>query len=152
MKFICESQLIFKVKVGGTEKIVRFSEPNSGNSTTVFVTSDKALMTAIRGHKFYKQGKIREMRQPGDVIDDAVQTAQTSSKQVQAKAPERKAEAAVVAQPEEQTSVLNFESFSQLKNYLKKTYGQEAAGLKNVAQVAKFAKDKGIAYTYNKQK
>lgn len=144
--------MIFKVRVGGTEKIVRFSEPNNNNSTTVFLTSDKALIAAIRGHKFYKQGKIREMREPGDAIDDAVQTAQAADKKTRSEAPARKAVAAVVKEPEEQSGVLNFESFSQLKNYLKKTYGQEAAGLKNVAQVAKFAKDKGIAYTYNKQK
>ncbi len=153
MKFICESQLIFKVRVGGIEKVVRFSEPNSNNSTTVFMTQDKALIMAIRGHKFYKMGKIREVKQPGEVIDHiGAQVAKTlfPPKSAPITVPAKDIPA-LVKQPEPPAKVMNFESFSQLKNYLKKTYGQEAANLKTAPQVAKFAKEKGIAYTYNKK-
>lgn len=124
MIFISESRLIFKVQVNGVDKLVAFSEPGNGNST--FETNKREVAEAIRKHKFYRQGKIREF---GSLPDEA-------------------APAPIVKDSEE---ILEFGSFSQLKSYLKKTFGDEAKSIKTPAQVKKFASDKGVSYRFTEQ-
>lgn len=129
MIFSSEKQLIFKVSIGeGAERLVVFGESHPGDPST-FVTHDASVIGAIRRHRFYKQGKIREY---GSEPAEAVAAAPTTTNTPQT-APEEK-------------DVLRFSNFSQVKAHFKKTYGAEAKALKTPAQVEAFAKRVGVVY------
>lgn len=122
MIFISDSRLVFKVNVNGVDKVVNFSEQGATSTASTFETEKKEVIAAIRSHKFYREGKIRELDMPK---------------------PEAPAEVS--------DEILEFASFSQLKAYLKKTFGAEAQQLKTPAQVKKFAIDNGVNYRFTEQ-
>ncbi len=120
MIFISESRLVFKVKVNGIDKVVNFSEQGATSSSSTYETDKPEVITAIRSHKFYRDGKIREIDQP-------------------------KPEVPVEVSDE----ILEFASFSQLKVYLKKNFGADAQNLKTPPQVKKFAREHGVNYRFS---
>ena len=133
MIFICDSRLIFKVKVRETEKLVVFSEPGLGRST--FETDDRDVVDAIRRHKFHRQGKIREMgKEPAALVAEATTTT------IEQEQPST-----------ESHELLEFASYSQLKVYLRKQFGIDASKLKTPPQVKKIAKEKGINFRFTEQ-
>lgn len=123
MLFISEHRLIFKVTISGTEKLVAFSEPNVNNTVTTFRTDDDAVIAAIRRHKFYRDGKIREKAEP---------------KPVKAAKPK-------------QAEKMMFDSFTHLKNYLIKTYNATAKEVKTPKQAEAFAKAHQLDYAFPEQ-
>lgn len=121
MMFCCDNQLIFNVSIGGRTRCVEFSEAQPGVSSKL-LTDDEKVIEAVRKHKYYRQGKIWE-----------VET--------------RKPKKAEVAD----AHIQEFAGYSQLKSYLKKTYGEEAKGVKTPEQVRKFAEEKGILFRFSEE-
>ncbi len=132
MIFISDSRLIFKVNVRGTDKLVVFSEPGVGRST--FESNDRDVVDAIRRHKFHRQGKIREMgAEPEPTVEASVATEQ----------PETSTDTS--------QELLEFASYSQLKQYLRKQFGVDANQLKTPNQAKKVAREKGLNYRFTEQ-
>jgi hypothetical protein len=119
MMFCCENQLIFRITVGGRPKLVEFSEAQPGVSSK-FMTDDEAVIESLRKHRFYRSGKIWEFETP-------------KPKQV----------------VQQDATIMEFAGYSQLKAYLKKTYGDEAKSVKTPEQVKKFAENKGVLFRFS---
>lgn len=163
MLFRSEHQLIFKVKVGNTERLVRFSDPNANSSDSSFVTEDKAVINAIRRHKFFQTGKIKAYGVFPE--DDSQQQAQVPAPSIEEQEPYRKPlikpsvtpSKPVAAQPkptpatQSEGKVLMFANFSQMKNYLKKEYKAEANSVRSLKDAEEFARKKGISFKYEKK-
>lgn len=133
MLFSSEKQLIFKVRIGGTaERLVVFGESHPGDPST-FQTNDASVIAAIRRHRFYKDGKIRESGKEPEPISNEQATTPISNEPLK-------------VNNEESEAVLTFSNFSQAKSYFKKTYGVEAKSLKTPHDVTSFAKSKGVVY------
>lgn len=140
MLFSSEKQLIFKVRIGGTaERLVVFGESHPGDPST-FQTNDASVIAAIRRHRFYKDGKIRESGKEPEPIKHEELTINNG----QAATPINNDPLKV--NNEEPETVLTFSNFSQAKSYFKKTYGVEAKSLKTPHDVTSFAKSKGVVY------
>ena len=119
MMFCCDNMLVFNISVGGCQKRVEFSEAQPGVSSK-FMTNDEAVVEAIRKHKFYRQGKIWECETPKPKAVTATDAV-----------------------------IQEFPGYSQLKAYLKKTYGDEAKSIKTPEQVKKFAEEKGVLFRFS---
>lgn len=140
MLFTSEHQLIFKVRVGNTERLVRFSDPNANSTSSSFETTDKDVINAIRRHKFFQTGHIKaygKFPESSEPTSDAVTINEAE------KTPKQK-----VWKTEQEQQILVFANFSQLKNYLKKEYKEETNGIRTQSQVEAFAREKGITFKY----
>ena len=123
MLFTATSRMVFQVLIGGQYRIVEFSEQGNSGMPSTYRTEDENVIAAIRKHRYYLQGKIREHASP------------------EAKRTEKKAVS---------EDVLDFSGYSQLKSYLKKTFKDDkrSAKIKTPEQVAAFAKEKGVRYRF----
>lgn len=113
--------MVFQVLIGGQYRIVEFSEQGNSGMPSTYRTDDENVIAAIRKHRYYLQGKIREHASP-----EAKRTETVSE------------------------DVLDFSGYSQLKSYLKKTFKDDkrAQKIKTPEQVAAFAKEKGVSYRF----
>ena len=120
MLFTATSRMVFQVLIGGQYRIVEFSEQGNSGMPSTYRTEDENVIAAIRKHRYYLQGKIREHASP-----EAKRTETVSE-------------------------VLDFSGYSQLKSYLKKTFKDDkrSAKIKTPEQVAAFAKEKGVSYRF----
>jgi len=123
MLFYSNSRLIFQIVLNGQYRLVEFSEAGANSRCSTFRTREKSVIDAIRRHKFFRQGKIREENDEPPV------------KEVEKKKPE---------------VILEFASYSQLKSYLRKNFkgDPKAAKLKTPQDAAKFAKENGVEYRF----
>lgn len=130
MLFFANTRLGFYVNVGGVNLMVEFSEANQGVPHT-FRTNDAVVINAIRKHKFYRQGRITERLEESDLVKEKEPAPMTSSEETAVR-----------------DEVLEFNSYTALKAYLKKTYkGDEAVNkIKTPVQVKNYADSKGLAF------
>lgn len=143
MLFFANTHLMFYVNVGGVNLMVEFSEAGQGVPNT-FRTNDAMVIDAIRKHKFYRQGRITERMEESDLKKtDPTQdpTRPPLGEEVDKKA----ASNANAVVPDE---VLEFNSYTALKAYLKKTYKDDEAvhRIKTPVQVKNYAQSKGVAF------
>lgn len=112
--------------------MVEFSEANQGVPHT-FRTNDAVVINAIRKHKFYRQGRITERLEESDLVKEKEPSPSSTI---------TSEETAV------RDEVLEFNSYTALKAYLKKTYkGDEAVNkIKTPVQVKNYADSKGLAF------
>ena len=124
MLFYSESKLIFQIVVGGQYRIVEFSDSNVESRSCVFRTDNKDVIKAIRNHKFYRKGKIREQEEP--------------------KEPKKQ-----VKKPVDE-GMKEFSSYSHLKAYLRTAYKNDPAvkKIKTPEDVAKYAQGIGLSYRF----
>ena len=120
MLFTSESRMVFQVLIGGQYRVVEFSEQGNTGMSSTFRTDNEDVIAAIRKHRYYLQGKIREHADP---------KPKEKPKVVEA---------------------LEISSYSQLKSYLRKTFKDDkrATKIKTPEQVAAFAKEKGVVYRF----
>lgn len=132
MLFFANTRLGFYVNVGGVNLMVEFSEANQGVPHT-FRTNDAVVINAIRKHKFYRQGRITERLEESDLVKEKEPSPSSTI---------TSEETAV------SDEVLEFNSYTALKAYLKKTYkGDEAVNkIKTPVQVKNYADSKGLAF------
>ena len=145
MVFVSDSMLVFQIHVGGVNKVVEFSE-RSIDGLSCFRTDKEDVAEAIRRHKFFRIGKIREC---GD--NPTSKPFGKSQGTVAAKPAENAAgTAAEESAGNADDSVMEFTGFSQLKSYLRKTYKDDPAAktLKTPKSVSEFAKAKGLSYRF----
>ena len=81
MQFVSDSELIFKVCVGGQYKLVSFGERSDAGSS-VFITKDPILAQAIRNTRYFKTGRIVEdLSKAEDMYYDSVEEARAQQEQ-----------------------------------------------------------------------
>ncbi len=136
MIFISDSMLVFQVMVGNVNKVVEFSE-RSPEGLATFSCDQDDVIEAIRRHKFYRIGKIREYEPRGK--NQAKAAAIPAAKATEAETAENSGE-----------QVMEFSGFSQLKSYLRKTFKDDpkTKTLKTPKQTADYAASKGITYRF----
>lgn len=128
--------LVFQVMVGNVNKVVEFSE-RSPEGLATFSCDQDDVIEAIRRHKFYRIGKIREYETRGK--NQAKAAAIPAAKATEAETAENSGE-----------QVMEFSGFSQLKSYLRKTFKDDpkTKTLKTPKQTADYASSKGITYRF----
>lgn len=140
MIFVSDSMLVFQVMVGNVNKVVEFSE-RSPEGLATFSCDQDDVIEAIRRHKFYRIGKIREYETRGK--------NQAKAANMPASTPAGEATGTEAAENSGE-QVMEFSGFSQLKSYLRKTYKDDPAAktLKTPNSVSEFAKAKGLSYRF----
>ncbi|MBR1654834.1 MAG: hypothetical protein IJ698_00225 [Prevotella sp.] len=129
--FSSERQLIFKVVVGGRDRLVEFGERN-GSGRSLFVTENSYIAGAIRRHDFYKNGIIEEaaMESPRTREGDKEGAGES--------------EAGEISQDVKDSNVQEFENISAAREYLVRTFGVDRKSVKLPSQIKSQAKKCGV--------
>ncbi len=120
---------MFQIVVDGSYRLVEFSEPGILGAST-FRTTDERVISAIKRHKFFRQGKIW-------MDDDGCDPVKTSQEEEKRK-------------KEKEEEVQDFKSYSHLKSYLKRTF-KDDPGVKKIKtpeDVTRYAKQKGMSFRF----
>lgn len=144
--FSSERQLIFKVVVGGRDRLVEFGERN-GSGRSLFVTENSYIAGAIRRHDFYKNGIIEEaaMESPrtgegkaGEAVIPSPRTREGDKEGA------GESEAGEVSQDVKDSNVQEFENISAAREYLVRTFGVDRKSVKLPSQIKSQAKKCGV--------
>ena len=149
--FSSERQLIFKVVVGGRDRLVEFGERN-GSGRSLFVTENSYIAGAIRRHDFYKNGIIEEaaMESPRTGEGKAGEAALESPRTGEGKTREGdkegagESEAGEISQDVKDSNVQEFENISAAREYLVRTFGVDRKSVKLPSQIKSQAKKCGV--------
>lgn len=144
--FSSERQLIFKVVVGGRDRLVEFGERN-GSGRSLFVTENSYIAGAIRRHDFYKNGIIEEaaMESPrtgeskaGEAVMESARTREGDKEGA------GESEAGEISQDVKDSNVQEFENISAAREYLVRTFGVDRKSVKLPSQIKSQAKKCGV--------
>ena len=144
--FSSERQLIFKVVVGGRDRLVEFGERN-GSGRSLFVTENSYIAGAIRRHDFYKNGIIEEaaMESPRTGESKAGEAAMESPRTREGdKEGAGESEAGEISQDVKDSNVQEFENISAAREYLVRTFGVDRKRVKLPSQIKSQAKKCGV--------